>query len=256
LTKIIKSLKAVLLPAAGIIALASLCLYSVYTSSTLPEFRELSAIDNISKKLPINQRRVLKKSRDSAVRVLSFNKETGNIATSTGTYISALKKEYILTVFHGIISDCDNTKILVEDEFFDCDEFIELDVSNDYAIIKLKRKIKNRKPVNVLRDVPHGHRWKRNLSVLTDVYYTGYPNSAGPLSFAGKIAGLSSDDYLYINSYAWSGASGSGVFSENGKLIGYIVAIDVGGTEFGMQVLENVIFVVPLYRVDWKFIFK
>ena len=34
--------------------------------------------------------------------------------------------------------------------------------------------------------------------------------------------------------------------------MGYIVAIDVGQTEYGMDVLENVILVVPHYRVDWR----
>ena len=97
------------------------------------------------------------------------------------------------------------------------------------------------KPIKILKDIPRGKQWKKNLSVMTKIYYTGFPNTAGPLSFSGHIAGFTADEYIYLDSYAWSGASGSGIFSENGKFIGYIVAIDVGATEFGAQVLENII---------------
>ena len=37
--------------------------------------------------------------------------------------------------------------------------------------------------------------------------------------------------------------------------MGYIVALDVGRTEYGMDVLENVILVVPHYRIDWSPLF-
>ena len=254
--RFLKYLKIAIPLTAFVLLTSMLCVYSVYVSSKLPSHKEIRSTDNISKKLQVSQRQIVKKSRESTVRVLSINPETGNIATSTGIYITAFKKVYILTVQHGIISDCENTKILVEGDFIDCGKFIAVDPYNDYAIIKLDQKIKNRKPIKVLRDIPRGKEWKRNLSVMTGIYYTGFPNTAGPLTFSGKIAGVTADEYIYVDSYAWSGASGSGIFSENGKLIGYIVAIDVGGTEFGAQVLENVIFVVPTYRVDWGFLFK
>ena len=241
---------------AAALVVSMLSVYSVYKSYQLPSQREISALDNVSKGLAISQRHIVKKSRESTVRVLSINPDTGNIATSTGTYITAFKKNYILTVKHGIISDCENTKILVEGEFIDCAKFVVLDSYSDYAVIKLNQKIQNRKPIKVLKDVPRGKQWKKNLSVMTKIYYTGFPNTAGPLSFSGNIAGFTADEYIYLDSYAWSGASGSGIFSENGKFIGYIVAIDVGATEFGAQVLENIIFVVPTYRVDWGFVFK
>ena len=36
-----------------------------------------------------------------------------------------------------------------------------------------------------------------------------------------------------------------------GKYIGYVVAIDVGQTEMGVQILENVVLVMPAYNIDW-----
>ena len=58
-------------------------------------------------------------------------------------------------------------------------------------------------------------------------------------------------DFVYIKSYAWSGASGAGVFTSDGKLMGYVLALDVGQTEFGIDVLEDVVFVVPITFVRW-----
>ena len=54
-----------------------------------------------------------------------------------------------------------------------------------------------------------------------------------------------------MQTYAWSGASGSGVFDERGDLIGIIMALDVGRTEFGIQILENFVIVVPIWKIDF-----
>ena len=55
-------------------------------------------------------------------------------------------------------------------------------------------------------------------------------------------------------SHAYGGASGSGVFSASGKYIGHVVAIDVGRTEFGVDVLENIVIVVPAFNIDWSLV--
>ena len=57
---------------------------------------------------------------------------------------------------------------------------------------------------------------------------------------------------MYVFSYAWGGSSGSGVFDKAGNYVGYIIAIDVGQTEFGVDVLENVVLVVPSFKIDWS----
>ena len=61
---------------------------------------------------------------------------------------------------------------------------------------------------------------------------------------------------IYVQSYAWSGSSGSGVFDNHGNLIGYIMAIDIGNTQYGTAILENVMLVVPIYKVDWSVVYK
>ena len=86
---------------------------------------------------------------------------------------------------------------------------------------------------------------------MNKVYYTGFPNSTGPLTISGEISGYAPDGNFFLHSYAWSGSSGSAVFSHNGKLIGLVVAIDIGRTPFGVQLLSNVVVVVPVSRFDW-----
>ena len=66
--------------------------------------------------------------------------------------------------------------------------------------------------------------WKKTLTILNHVVYTGYPNSIGPLTIQGSIMGFDPSGIMYIQSYAWSGSSGSGVFDQSGNLIGYILA--------------------------------
>lgn len=254
--KFLKLVKTATISSMLFIFVASVVGICVHHNWKQPSYAEVASTENINTKMPTSHQKALKKSRQSAVNIISYNPLTGMMASSTGTYISVFDKKYVLTVMHGLVGSCADTKIVADNSVTNCAEFVTLSATHDYAIIRLSEDVPERTPVRVLRDIPHGHQWKKNLSVLKTVFYTGYPNNAGPLSFGGKIAGVTADDYLYVDSYAWAGASGSGVFSEDGKLIGYIMAIDVGETEFGIEVLENIIFVMPTYRIDWSPLFK
>ena len=106
-------------------------------------------------------------------------------------------------------------------------------------------------PIKIPQDIPNNQQWKRTYSLLNKLVYTGYPNTVGPLTIDGEVSGFAGTDYLYMLSYAWQGSSGSGVFDKNGKYIGYVVAIDVGQTEHGVQILQNVVLVVPSFKIDW-----
>ena len=92
--------------------------------------------------------------------------------------------------------------------------------------------------------------WKKSYNLLDKTFYTGYPNSIGPTTWTGNISGFTGD-YLVVQTYAWSGASGSGVFDERGELIGIIMALDVGANEYGYQVLNNFVIVVPIWQIDF-----
>ena len=100
--------------------------------------------------------------------------------------------------------------------------------------------------------------WNKTAALLDNVYYTGYPNTMGPFTVRGHVMGYDAVGARnrYILSYAWMGASGSGVFNEEGNLVGYVLALDVGQTEYGVQILENVVMVSFSSNIDWKPLFK
>ena len=68
------------------------------------------------------------------------------------------------------------------------------------------------------------------------------------------MVGYASNEQIYIFSHAYGGASGSGVFTQSGKYIGYVTAIDVGATDWGVDILENIVLVAPAFNVDWDIV--
>ena len=225
------------------------------TQENLPPFTEIKERSNVSVGLPMQQRHVVRKSRDSAVRIISYSAALDGISSLSGTYFQTFGKHYVLTVTHGLGNRCNFTKIIVDNKFFNCIEYTVTNVIDDYAIIEVD-PIPIRSPIRIPQDLPKNQEWTKDISILMRVFHTGYPNNMGPLTFDGKIIGYSDDNYVYINSYAWSGSSGSGVFNERGKLIGYILALDVGVSEYGIDILEDIVVVVPTSIIDWNHFFE
>ncbi len=249
---IAKSLIACALLFGVVAAFTVLILTGKYEQSRVPPVSTLSSPLNVSGTYSVSQRKAIKKSRLSAVRVLAFSGDVGNVSVSTGTYFVHGSNHYILTVQHGLFeASCDLIQIESDGVLRDCTDVVAFNQYTDYAILKVDPLL-NRTPIRFPQDFVKGkQRWTKTLAALTPMLYTGYPNTIGPVTLAGKVMGMSQDDFVYFNSYAWAGSSGSGVFDMNGKLVGYIVAIDVGQTEYGYDVLENVILVVPNYKIDW-----
>jgi hypothetical protein len=225
------------------------------TQKDVSTFSEIKHRSNVSRYLNNQQKSVIKKSRNSSVRIVSYSAKMDGIASLSGTYFTAFGKHYVLTVMHGLGGYCEFTKIVVDNKFFNCVEYIIVNVADDYAIMEVD-PIPIREPLNFPRDLPKNKEWKNDLSLMTVVYHTGYPNNMGPLTFDGNIVGYSDDNYIYLNSYAWSGSSGSGVFNERGKLIGYVLALDIGMSEYGIDILEDIVVVVPASVVDWDYFYE
>ena len=243
-------MRATLTLAAGA-ALSWLIFAGVYkTMMDLPLTEEIQETTNVTLALPQIERNTLRRSRQSTVRVLSISEE-GRVATSTGTYFTAGRKYYVLTVMHGLVGPCDVTRVWSSAEgFTDCNRIVVGNPAIDYAIIEVD-EIPSLSAVSLPRALPRAPEWKESLSAQTKVYYTGFPNSTGPLTFGGRIAGYADGDFIYIHSFGWGGASGSGVFTDSGEFIGYILAIDIGQTTYGIDVLEDIVVVVPAFKVDW-----
>jgi|TARA_R110000824_G_scaffold401327_1_gene611694 hypothetical protein len=207
---------------------------------------------SISNEYPAAYKDSIEKSRYSAVRVISHDSTFLVTSSSTGTYFKAKGKYYVITTEHGIFGGCPFLVVEYDHERYQCKKYVKMDRLNDYAIIEIEGAIPDRKPINIPEDLPRGSQWRSSYSILNKIVYTGYPNSIGPLTLRGEVVGYADSDYLYVFSYAYGGASGAGVFSTKGKYIGLVNAIDVGQTEFGIDILENVVLVTPVFKVDWS----
>ena len=223
---------------------------SYIQASTLSTAEEIQAVSNNSKELNLSRRAAIVASRTSAVNLMSVS-PVGVISSLSGTYIKFDDRYYILTVAHGIIGSCDLTKIMVGEDMYDCVEYADIDYHKDYALIEVD-EISELTPVNIRRSIPRNNEWDEALAIQTKTYYTGYPNGIGPFTIGGEIVGYDRSENVYLHSFAWPGSSGSGIFNESGQMIGYAMAISVGGTEYGVDVLEDIVIVVPLYKIDWN----
>ena len=230
--------------------LLTLTVYSsVVDNMTVPEVTDLT-VERYSKFHSASYQKAIEKSRNSAVRLISIDAESGMVSTFSGTYVKSYGSYFVVTVAHGLHGPCEYTKIVYNEELYDCIKMIEINDLQDYAVIQVD-EIKERTAINIQRDIPRNKQWRPAFTLLNEVVYTGYPNSIGPLSIGGKVAGANGTSFIYLDSYAWEGSSGAGVFDSKGKYIGYVIAIDVGSTEFGVQVLNNVVLVIPAFKIDW-----
>ena len=230
--------------------------FSVVESIKMPSNYEMGSLSNISKDLDYKEKRVVSDSRSSILIVMSSAENYDGYAKMSGTYVTHKGKYYVLTAAHGIVGECEYFFVATnEDDVYECIRYIIVDHDTDYAIIQVE-KVEQRTPIDLRRAIPSNREWVQESSILNKVFYTGYPNSLGPLTFEGSIAGLSHDNYLYMHSYAWPGSSGSGVFSYDGNLIGVLIALNVGYTSAGYDILEDMVIVTPLFLIDWKTAFR
>jgi len=224
----------------------------ISTQESLESFteEEINSLTNVGASLSAGEAIAVQRSRQSAVQVMSLDLSDGGISASSGTYVKYKGKYFILTTSHGVGEVCALTQIVADDVLYDCVIYVLRDPQTDYIIIQVD-KIPGRVPVELVVHTPHRREWSRDISTQTTTFYTGFPNEGGPYTFDGKIVGYKEGEALFVDSYGWSGSSGAGVFADNGNLIGYVMALEVGETYFGRQVLENFIWVIPLFKVDW-----
>jgi len=211
-----------------------------------PQPESPHSYQTVSKQYDISQKQAITRSVNSAVRVVSMDMSVGSISSLSGTYFIFNGKYYVLTSAHGVLKGCGGLMIFHFNEHGQCTKMVKLDRDADYAIFEVE-KMDTRTPIKIPKALAN---WKKSYNLLDKTYYTGYPNSIGPTTWTGNISGFTGD-YLIIQTYAWSGASGSGVFDERGELIGIVMALDVGANEYGYQVLNNFVIVVPTWQIDF-----
>lgn len=209
--------------------------------------------EHAENKLAIN------KSVQSAVRIISTLDPQGNTgltSTSSGTYIEHNNTKYILTTAHSIIGYCEDTYAIADELMYPCEAVIMLNHESDIALMEIG-EIHGRAPIIVKQDMHSENKIRKSFLVHDKIIYTGYPQGLGPFTFDGKIVSQPSDTgYVFAHTYAWSGSSGSGVFDSSGSLVGLITAVSVANSEYGVDVMEDLVIVTPISLSDVEVIFN
>lgn len=236
-----------------VVGLCTFATYSAFKSKMGNLLAPTKNLDNISRKLAKDTYDATKKSRQSAVKIISSEFNSPFVSYMSGTYFKTFNGHYVITAQHGIRGPCEFTIIMYENDLYNCVEYVKIDQESDYIIIQTE-EISSRTPINIPGDLPSAPALRESFSIMSPTVYTGYPNAMGPLTVEGTIAGYQDiGSGLYMISYAWAGASGAGVFDKNGNYIGHIVAIDLAQDSFGeINILENVVLIIPSYKVDWS----
>ena len=77
--------------------------------------------------------------------------------------------------------------------------------------------------------------------------YVGYPAQHKMFMSRGYISGYEAG-YLLVNMYGWFGSSGAVLFNDLGEVVGIVTGI---GSEQG-QIMENIVWATPIYKIDNK----
>ena len=93
--------------------------YSTISSYDVPYRHQIQKDDNVSKHYTVSHQKAIKKSRQSAVQLLSIEPSQGLLSTFTGTYFESFGSYFVITVAHGIQGPCENTKVVYLGEFYD-----------------------------------------------------------------------------------------------------------------------------------------
>jgi S1-C subfamily serine protease len=191
--------------------------------------------------------RVAEKSRASTVKVVSVR--PNGKAFGTGTVFKYKGQIVVMTAAHVV--DTPDSLLFIEAETgLYAAKAVYVDSFADLAVLTVSEDMR-------IKAIPFRQAKQRQVKLGTDVVYSGFPNNSGLLTIEGYIAGMHKKGFLYMHSYGWSGASGSSVFDNEGRLVGILVALDVGPGIIGMpNIIEDVVIVVPIWMLNFDILDK
>jgi len=177
--------------------------------------------------------------KDILVNVISnsFINVVSPIGICGGGFLSYGNKKYLVSASHCY--DKDISLFDGKDFYFEDLNVILNDEKSDLLILEVSSKELNRKMLRYKEE---------SLNILDKVYYLCSPNGLPPVMIEGHISRIEEDFYM-LQSFAWSGCSGSLVFSRKGNVIGVVSAIimsDIPGLP-----LENLVAVPILSKKNF-----
>ena len=184
-----------------------------------------------------------KKSREAAVRV---EIDLGPaVARGSGTYFKIGKHNVVVTAAHLFMF---SSGIVLRDEAIITTPhekvvgtLVYIDKIVDIAVIEVPT-LDSRKAAAFKR--------VKKFEVGEGLVYSGFPGANNLLTFGGTLIGEGFGTDLAMQSVAWGGSSGSGVFDLNGRFVGVLVSIMAAPGPNGPQLVESVVYVAPANLID------
>lgn len=186
--------------------------------------------------------RVAGQTRSAAVKIIHVD----GSRRGSGVYMKYQGHTLVLTAAHVI--DGGPPYVFVENELGEqtVGAVINFELSNsqDFAVIVLQSELPHSTamPLKLREDYRE--------TVGEQVVYSGSPGHHDLLTIYGNVAGIAPNQNLILHSYAWMGASGSGVFDHRGNLIGILRAIDVNSGIIAPQLTEDIVWIAPINNSD------
>ena len=213
---------------------ASFIAYANETPNTV-DVTEITLGNNISIASSLTRNEII--SRESAVKILTPR------GTGSGTYFVFKKKHIVITAAH-VVQSFQEVTILGQSEEKAVAKTILINEKNDFAVLILSESLETRSPATL----KIGRKSYEDL-VGKKIFYTGFPSTHSLLTIRGAISGVE-DEFLILQSYAWSGASGSGVFDMSGNFIGTLTGVDIGFFGGSYHLIPAIVWISPASKID------
>ena len=182
---------------------------------------------------------VEKRTRKASVKVKSILLG----GHGSGTYMVAYGRRIVATAAHVVRNE---STMLIEGR--DGEVVIGKVIYVDHAVDLAFLVVPEMKTRTAVRYRPQ-LRYNETL-VGTNLTYTGFPSHHDLLTIRGYVAALEYN-MIVANMFGWFGASGSGVFDNQGRYVGCVSAIDMGKFGGGYRVpIEEIVWVAPITRID------
>ena len=219
-------------------------------SCTAPDIGSLPPVDNTdfeSYDVGLFPPEVRKLSRNSAVKVKVRDKYGGGVARGSGTLFKYKKHHLIITAAHLFMTDPGelfiSEALIISPQEKVIGTLVYYDRGADIAAFAVPPlESRQAAPLNL----------PSRYEVGDKTVYSGFPGANNLLTLEGVLAGRGFGGDLAMQSFAWGGSSGSGVFSDNGTFTGVLVSIMVGPKYPEAQLVPDVVYVAPSLLIDKK----